>query len=501
MKKFKEVEKTKKQYHANSQINSVHRASLLIPELDGTRVEISFVNHFLIKRGYKDIACRITGVDKNGIRINSKLYEIDKPQVYTFTLTEDFNFKANSYIVEFFSNKNLFIPFPAVIINHRSNKFLNTVHSYNRILNDVFEDDKVNEVYVPEASIDVCVNKNYDTFVTFHAGMFDVNDTIKFEYVSSKFKFVKKLKINIKRFNTKTIFLSKLIPGIEKNSDGTLKVFQPKQKMFYGRMLVGIKKKNSECFSANHSYYDSSSSPEYWDKNENSSRLYPFFPQIENKIKMYPIQSKGKLIISVNLFNKKGEQLGSFIIGTLISPGKNKISCSINKLALKNKVNEKDISSFELIANGKNKIPTRCNHQLIYSSKDELLGASINLSLLNPQMFKKIAKQGISWGQIVNDKENRSHLGFVYSSSAGKNETLDIKFYDENGEIGKIKKSLKNRASLIIDVNSDIFKKMLNGKNSGKYIWYIANSKRTDITSYSVNTNKISGYSSGEHSF
>ena len=190
MKKFKDVENTKKQYHADSTINTVHRTSLLVPELNGVNTEISFLNHFLIKRGYKNIACRITGINNNGEKINSKLYNIDKPIVYSFDLTNIFNKKAKSYIIEFFSSENLFIPFPAVIVNHSSKNFLNTVHSYNRVLNDIFEDDDVNKVHVPEASIDVCVDKNFDTFVTFQAGMHDVNDTILFEYISNEFKFV-----------------------------------------------------------------------------------------------------------------------------------------------------------------------------------------------------------------------------------------------------------------------------------------------------------------------
>ena len=44
---------------------------------------------------------------------------------------------------KFYSDKNLFIQFPAVMINHIGVDFINSVHSYNRVLNDVFEDDKV----------------------------------------------------------------------------------------------------------------------------------------------------------------------------------------------------------------------------------------------------------------------------------------------------------------------------------------------------------------------
>ena len=51
------------------------------------------------------------------------------------------------------------------MINHIGKDFVNSVHSYNRVLNDIFEDDEVNKKRVYEASIDVSVDKNYDTFL------------------------------------------------------------------------------------------------------------------------------------------------------------------------------------------------------------------------------------------------------------------------------------------------------------------------------------------------
>jgi hypothetical protein len=81
-------------------------------------------------------------------------------------------------LVEFYSDKNLFIPFPAVMVNHVGPDFVNSVHSYNRILNDIFEDDKVNKHQVYESSIDVIVDNEYDTFFNFATGIFKVNDNI-----------------------------------------------------------------------------------------------------------------------------------------------------------------------------------------------------------------------------------------------------------------------------------------------------------------------------------
>ena len=49
---------------------------------------------------------------------------------------------VSNYMVEFFSPDNLFIPFPAVMVNHHGKNFINQVHAFNRVLNDVFEDEE-----------------------------------------------------------------------------------------------------------------------------------------------------------------------------------------------------------------------------------------------------------------------------------------------------------------------------------------------------------------------
>ena len=140
------MEETRKKYHKDPSLNSVHRSSLMVPELDDSIAEISFLNHFLIKRNHKKIACIITAIGKNGQKIQSKLHHIEEPRVYIFTLTGMVNEPVSNYMIEFYSVDNLFIPFPAVMVNHRNKKFLNQVHSFYRVLNDVLENDDFNSM-------------------------------------------------------------------------------------------------------------------------------------------------------------------------------------------------------------------------------------------------------------------------------------------------------------------------------------------------------------------
>ena len=94
---------------------------------------ITFVNHFLIKRQYKSVALKITAVDKDGKLLDSQTMEINEPKVYSINLDEMFSsVKAINYLVEFYSDKNLFVPFPAVIVSHHGKDFCNVVHSFNK---------------------------------------------------------------------------------------------------------------------------------------------------------------------------------------------------------------------------------------------------------------------------------------------------------------------------------------------------------------------------------
>ena len=78
--------------------------------------------------------------------MSTRLFPINEPRVYTFHLQRDFCTHATSYLVEFFSSSNMVIPFPAVMVNHRGPQSYSTVHSFNRVLNDVFEDDEINTI-------------------------------------------------------------------------------------------------------------------------------------------------------------------------------------------------------------------------------------------------------------------------------------------------------------------------------------------------------------------
>ena len=94
------------------------------------------------------------------------------------------------------------------MINYIGKNFCSVVHAYNRVLNDVFEDDKINSG-CSEAAIDVFSDKKYETFINFASGQQSVKAKLKFEYQNSEKKIKKTVKINLQDSHTNPLLCLK----------------------------------------------------------------------------------------------------------------------------------------------------------------------------------------------------------------------------------------------------------------------------------------------------
>lgn len=172
-------------------------------------------------------------------------------------------------MVEFFSAENIFVPFPAVMVNHRTKNALSGVHSFNRVLADVFEDDDVNAIHVQEAAIDIVQNPNLSTFFVLAAGPFNLQAPITLRLSNHDSELTHSFNVNIPRFTQQLFELQDIVPAWSQ-LQGTLFIDQPDQKLFYGRLFVGQIAKD-DSFVGNHSYYDSSHvEGEFWTNNKPS---------------------------------------------------------------------------------------------------------------------------------------------------------------------------------------------------------------------------------------
>jgi len=494
MKPFKEVESNRVNYHKFINKNTVHRSSLIVPKFDQSTSNISFINHFLLKRNNKNVVLKITALNSKGVIEDSLSIEINEMKVYSFDLENFFEKTLNikEYLIEFYSDKNLFIPFPAVMINHIGNDFVNSVHSYNRVLNDIFEDDKVNQQKVFESSVDVSIDDEYDTFFNFATGPFKVKSNLEIS-LNEKDKNFKKIPISMNRLTNKNIFLSHFYKNTIKNK-AILKILQPEQALFYGRLFAGTINKKTNSFSANHSYYDSSSTNEYFDNNI-SKRTYPFYDNCLNRVVMYPIMSPSNLKVLIEIYNN-GKTFRSDI-KTIKSPSNNMILFDINTIVKKSGF--KNVSLFKVIATSSNKqIPTRVNHQLIYGNKDSTskLRSSINVSLINESVYNAPSKKGLTWGQILVNKSYESRLGICFNDNTGNSDNVSIDFYTKKGLFKSVKRKLNPNNSIIFKNN--FFNKL---KFPNEFIWYVVKSSRPDLQANSFHYHSKSGNASGEHSF
>lgn len=495
MKLFTEVEKTRISYHNNQSQNTVHRSSLLAPRIEHAATVVSFLNHFLIKRNYKSVTLKISAISTEGNLKNSISIAIDEPKVYTFYLEElfdDIN-DLGEYLIEFFSTNNLFIPFPAVMVNHVGNDFINTVHAYNRVLNDVFEDDEVNNFQVCESSIDVLIDEEYDSFFIHTSGPFDLNGTLKISIDDSD-QLSQVIPVNMKRLNNRTFKLSEIFTS-RSISGSTLKILQPSQTLFYGRLLAGVLNRKSGAFSANHSYYDTSSIAEYFDSNL-STRHYPYFSDRQNNITMYPIVSESILDISIEISD--GNKTFKSPTQKLQSPSKISVKFNVNELVKTSGL--QNVTSFKVHAySDQYKIPTRVSHQVIYSAfnSGSKLNSSINVALNNEKVFDAPKKAFIIWGQVVVSNAYESQLGICFSTPPSTSgEEISVDFYDRSGLVKNVTKYLKPNRSIIFD--SAFF---ANFTSEDEFIWYVARSKSGKLTAVSFHFHRLSENASGEHSF
>jgi hypothetical protein len=259
-------------------------------------------------------------------------------------------------------------------------------------------------------------------------------------------------------------------------------------------MLGGIINKKTLSFSANHSYYDSSSTEEYFDNNI-SSRAYPYFAKSKNQVTMYPIMSPSEINVHIEVYD--GESTYKSEEQTIISPSHQPISFNVDEIVADSGFT--NVVLFEVIAESVNgNIPTRVNHQLIYGAKssNSQLYSSINTSLFNKGMFAPSGKPGLTWGQVLVDSNYDSSLGVGFNTRSSNKENISINFYGQAGLLKTIKRKLNPNAFLIFE--NDFFSSLGVEK---EFVWFIVKSERAGVGAQSFHTHRESHNSSGEHSY
>lgn len=518
MKPFKAIEATRKSYHAFPERNSVHRAAAIFPIFDRSRYanNLTFLNHWLIKRGIPEIGARHTLRDESGKRLTQVYTIIDKPKAYSIDLEDvmraaglNDDLRTGSWEIEFFSARNMFIPYPAVVQFVHNDSFVNQVHAFARVLNDVDEDKAVNQARVDEASVDVAIGNGQDTFVTVMNGPIPTDDVLLFRLVDQQGgEIVRSVPYSAAPFETRTLMLADIFgpdAGLV-NKDRTLYVRQPGMQMFYNRLFAGILRKDDkgQPLAANHSYYDTSEIAEYFEASPEHERqanlTCALLPDLPLHIRFYPILSPAALDFHIAYYNAQGEQIAlrQNVASWPEFKTPNIMEIDISAMSPGSGATSADL--FVTTAAG-GRVPTRLTLQVCYG-RPGALAASINLSMGSPYVFRPPGKVGLNWMGVSGDTSADNYLAVAHSSPLpdAEEHEVDVSLYrDLDEEVMRTKLALPGHAGFggKLDDLLPGYKDFLAGRNGFLYL----ESKSPFLRSISLQSNRETGHTSGEHSF
>jgi len=515
VKKFAEVESTRRAYHATPDRNSVHRSATTFPikQTSLYRTNVTFLNHWKIKRGILEVGARHTLRDEGGRRLGQVCFVLDKSKAYSFDLEEVGSAAGvevlpgeGTWEVEFFSARNLFIPYPAVIMNTFNRSFFNQVHAYARTLSDAEEDAQVNQIQVRESCIDVIIDDETDTFVELINGPTQTDSHVLFTIVDQKGRVIERTVPFVTGPHAKRTYLLSKVFGADLPAtrlDRTLFIHQPRMEMFFSRVWGGTIRRVDGAFSANHSYYDNGATEEYWTITPtvmaHSSKNFPLFEALDLVLRLYPIMSPCDLVFHVALYDGRGRCLKTVREVAAVQAGSARI-IEIDLGVLGRETGARSAEVFVTPRDG-DKVPMRIAFQVCYGSGRGLT-SSINISLLSPYVFAPGGKTGKSWFEVVGHPDIENRVGLYHTAPLPDEEDREVKAVlyrtaDESTLTATLRLHGKQAWSGELDALFPGYQEFLGGQNGFLY----AESGSQFLRGLTIQTHRKTGHTSGEHSF
>ncbi|MBT5415222.1 MAG: hypothetical protein HOH66_07170 [Rhodospirillaceae bacterium] len=515
MKKFAEVEKTRQAYHRDPNLNSVHRAASLFPVLDTGRyrTNLTFLNHWKIKRGIPEVAARHTLRDGEGERLGQTLQVLDQGKAYSVDLedvAEDLGLDAlpaeGSWEVEYFSARNMFIPYPAVVLNTWNDSFFNQVHAYARVLNDFDEEKTINRTHVREASIDVVMDDAHDTFVEILNGPFAADAEVRFVLTGQDGKAIKRSApfqagaFAKRRYTLSEVFTDAV--GATRNAH-SLFVDQPALPMLFSRVCGGVIRRDDGAFSANHSYYDNGRTDEYWavdpHHESHSGKTFPLFDDLDLGLRLYPIACPAALDFHARFFDAAGRETDTLRDIAHLAEG----SAEIVEFPLGRMGRKRGARSVELFVTpaGGDRVPMRIALQVCYGTGSGL-DSSINISLLSPYVFAPEGKPGRAWCEVAGVEGVENRIGLYHTPpipDEGSHPTTITLHRDADEAVMTAELPLAGRQAWAAELDALMpgYKDFLGGRNGFLY----AESDSQFLRCLTLQTNATTGHTAGEHGF
>ena len=232
-------------------------------------------------------------------------------------------------------------------------------------------------------------------------------------------------------------------------------------------------------------------------------RFYPYFPNLKNTVRLYPILSPSELQIKLNIFDRDGNGIKEYDIDSLSSPSAKFLEANVESLISQDSIGIDTISTFSITATPlSGKTPTRIGHQLSYGAGG--LDTSIAVSLFNHNIYNPPNKKSFKWGQIITGGQYNAYVGIVADGAENTkidHQNANMKFYDDTGLILEKSVVIKNRTANVLE-----FPKILtsiNGysTNKPKSIWCVVEGEQYGLNFFTATWNNKSNHCSGDHGF
>ncbi len=503
----------------------IFRSSAIFPVIKNSSYtsEILFLGYWLLKRKIHEVSLLVTLRNLEGVILKRNSLIVDLPKSYSIeldSLLENTQYEEGSEFVgsievEIFSTRDMVFPYPALVLNYRSNDFNTCVHTVGRVYND-FEDLDENEKFkVPETGFDIHANEDVDSFVAFVNGpLTNSNGHIRYVITNSNSeKFRGDFQLGeIKPYQTVFLKFGDHIPNLGRmlnTKPGTI-TLEHNFEGFYPRLLAGNMQKSLPSVSFTHTYYDCSSCStptDYWNRaNEEYHDCSVYIPLfVENnfytEFVIYPNFSPSSFELHVNLHDKQGKQIHQFPSFLKIDSKDSKlIKINFKELIEKHGIDALQVKTAHIISDFKDKIPARLKFGLnvgTLNSKSKLpCNICFNAKMGNPLIENKPGS--FHWCPIFN--KERSVIS-IANSSPRKNyqrpSNITLRFYNKTSTPIERKITLPANSELRVDTSND---NELKSFIQDGPAWITIEADNPNIQGYYFNFNK-SGAVAGDHFF
>jgi hypothetical protein len=160
---------------------------------ENINTEIHYLNYWLIKRGVSDIVRHITLRNMDGKKLFKTFDDVvtsggQKINIQTILDKNEITIDKGSIEVEFFSETNLFVAYPALVVRYVGANWHTFAHSSQRILAAESGDDDIKSTGAwTEGNLTIQAGKNVRAFVIVHNGGTELDSAPLTFCISSKY--------------------------------------------------------------------------------------------------------------------------------------------------------------------------------------------------------------------------------------------------------------------------------------------------------------------------